>query len=104
VRPQRFRKLALFTLVAFVVAVIAVVMLRRPLQQATGVNADVGPGGRAELVVPDGYKSAAFAEGVAVPRFMAVSPDGTLMVAERGADRILAFPDTDRDGGSSRRS
>ena len=92
----------MFTLVAVVVAVIAVVVLRRPLQQATGVSADVGPGGRAELVVPDGYMSAVFAEGLATPRFMAVSPDGTLMVAERGADRILAFPDADRDGGADR--
>jgi glucose/arabinose dehydrogenase len=101
-RPRRYRKLALFTLVAIVIAVIAVVMLRRPLQQATGVNADLGPGGRAELNVPDGYMSAVFAEGLATPRFMAVSADGTLMVAERGADRILAFPDADRDGGADR--
>lgn len=101
-RPRRFRNLALFALIAAVVAVIAVVGLRRPLQQATGVNADLGPGGRAELVVPDGYTSAVFAEGLATPRFMAVSPDGTLMVAERGADRILAFPDADRDGGAER--
>jgi glucose/arabinose dehydrogenase len=85
-----------------IVAVGAVVVLRRPLQQATGVNADLGPGGRAELRVPDGYMSAVFAEGLATPRFMAVAPDGTLMVAERGADRILAFPDADRDGGADR--
>jgi len=102
VRSRRLRKLALFTLVAVLVAVIAVVVLRRPLQQATGVNADLGPGGRAELVVPDGYMSAVFAEGLATPRFMAVSPDGTLLVAERGADRILAFPDADLDGGADR--
>jgi glucose/arabinose dehydrogenase len=76
------------------------VVLRQPLQRATGINADLGPGGRAELDVPDGYMSAVFAEGLATPRFMAVSPRGTLMVAERGADRILAFPDADRDGGA----
>jgi glucose/arabinose dehydrogenase len=29
---------------------------------------------------------------------MAVSPDGVLFVAERGADRIVALPDDDRDG------
>jgi glucose/arabinose dehydrogenase len=102
VRLSRSQRLGLFTVVLAIVAIVAVVVLRRPLQQATGVNADLGPGGRAELVVPDGYMSAVFAEGLATPRFMAVSPDGTLMLAERGADRILAFPDVDRDGGADR--
>ena len=99
---SRSRRLGLFTVVVAIVGVGAVVFLRQPLQRATGVNADLGPGGRAELDVPDGYMSAVFAEGLATPRFMAVSPDGTLMVAERGADRILAFPDADRDGGADR--
>lgn len=102
VRLSRSQRLGLFTVVLAIVAIVAVVVLRQPLQRATGVNADVGPGGRAELDVPDGYMSAVFAEGLATPRFMAVSPDGTLMVAERGADRILAFPDADRDGGADR--
>jgi glucose/arabinose dehydrogenase len=100
VTRRRFRNLTLFALVAVVVAVAAVVILRRPLQQAMGVNVDFGPGGRAELVVPDGYTASVFAEGLASPRFMAVSPDGALVVAVRGADRILAFPDRDRDGGA----
>jgi glucose/arabinose dehydrogenase len=102
VRLTPFQRLGLFTVVAAIVAIVAVVVLRQPLQRATGVNADIGPGGRAELDVPDGYMSVVFAEGLATPRFMAVSPDGTLMVAERGADRILAFPDADRDGGADR--
>jgi glucose/arabinose dehydrogenase len=100
IRHRRLRNLALFGLVAAIVAVGAVVVLRQPLQRATGVNADLGPGGRAELDVPDGYEASVFAERLATPRFMAVSPDGTLVVAERGADRILAFPDRDRDGGA----
>lgn len=101
-RLRRVRRLGLFTVVLAIVAVVAVVVLRQPLQRATGINADLGPGGRAELDVPEGFMSAVFAEGLATPRFMAVSPDGTLMVAERGADRIIAFPDADRDGGADR--
>jgi glucose/arabinose dehydrogenase len=97
-RTRRFRNLALFALVAAAVVGIVAVALRGPVQRAMGVNVDLGPGGRAELVVPDGYTAAVFAGGLASPRFMAVSPDGDLVVAERGADRILAFPDRDRDG------
>ena len=62
------------------------------------MNFDSGAGGRAELVVPEGYAASVFAEGLAGPRFMAVSPDGVLFVAERGADRVVAMPDDDRDG------
>jgi glucose/arabinose dehydrogenase len=97
---RRLRNVALFALLAVAVAVGTVVVLRRPIEQAAGVSADLGPGGRAELVVPEGYVSAVFAEGLATPRFMAVAPDGSLVVAERGADRIIAFPDRDRGGGA----
>ena len=48
--------------------------------------------------MPEGYAASVFAEGLAGPRFMAVSPDGVLFVAERGADRVVALPDDDRDG------
>jgi glucose/arabinose dehydrogenase len=88
----------LFTLVVSVVAIVAVVSLRGAIQRAAGVNIDLGAGGRAELAVPDGYAASVFAEGLANPRFMAVSPDGVLFVAERGADRIVALPDRDGDG------
>ena len=63
-----------------------------------GVNVDIGSGGLAELAVPDGYEVSVFAEGLAAPRFMDVSADGVLFVAERGADRIVALPDRDGDG------
>ena len=80
------------------VAMAAVVVLRRPIQRAMGINVDLGSGGRAALVVPSGYRASVFAEGLVTPRFMAVSADGTLVVAERGKDRIIALPDRDRDG------
>ena len=63
-----------------------------------GVNVDIGSGGLAELVVPDEYEVSVFAEGLASPRFMDVSADGVLFVAERGADRVVALPDRDADG------
>jgi glucose/arabinose dehydrogenase len=94
----RLRNIALFAVAAVVVLVGVVVVLRRPIEQAAGVSADIGPGGRAELIVPDGYVASVFTQGLQTPRFMAVAPDGTLVVAERGADRIVALPDRDVDG------
>jgi glucose/arabinose dehydrogenase len=95
---RRIRNLAVFAIVAGLVAIVAVVALRPIVQRAMGVNVDIGGGGRAELVVPDGYTAAVFAQGLASPRFMAISDDGVLFVAERGADRVVALPDRDNDG------
>ena len=95
---KRIRNLAVFAIVAGLVAVVAVIALRPAVQRAMGVNVDVGGGGRANLVVPDGFEVSVFGEGLASPRFMAVSEDGVLFVAERGADRVVALPDRDADG------
>jgi glucose/arabinose dehydrogenase len=97
-RAHRLRNLAVFALLMAVVAVAVIVVLRRPIQQVMGVNVDLGPGGRAELVVPEGYVASVYAQGLASPRFMAVAVDGTLVVADPGADRVVALPDRDRDG------
>jgi glucose/arabinose dehydrogenase len=97
-RSRRIRNLALFALLAAVVTIVAIVVLRRPIQQVMGVNVDLGPGGRAELIVPEGYASSVFAQGLASPRFVALAPDGTLVVADPGADRVVALPDRARDG------
>src|SRR5918992_2403559 len=95
---RRIRNLALFGIAALVVLGGLGYLLRGQLSHFRGVNFDTGPGGRAELEVPDGYAASVFAEGLAGPRFMAVSPDGELFVAERGADRVVALPDEDGDG------
>jgi glucose/arabinose dehydrogenase len=99
---KRLRNLALFGTVALLLLIGLtwifrgqLVMLLGPL---IGVNVDGGPGGRAELTLPDGYTANVFAEGLDGPRFMAVSRDGVLYVAERGADRVVALPDHDGDG------
>ncbi|HEX2766474.1 MAG TPA: PQQ-dependent sugar dehydrogenase [Candidatus Limnocylindria bacterium] len=95
---RRIRNLALFAVVAFLVLFGAAYLLRDRIQPLFGVNLDVGGGGRAELSVPDGLTAGVFAEGLRNPRFMAVAPDGTLFVAERAADRVVALPDADGDG------
>jgi len=95
---RRIRNLALFGIGVAAVLAGIVWVFRAELAPALGVNLDAGGGGRAELEVPDGYAASVFAEGLSGPRFMEVSADGTLFVAERGADRIVALPDRDGDG------
>jgi glucose/arabinose dehydrogenase len=73
-------------------------IFRAQLLPLAGMNFDAGPGGEATLVVPRGYAASVFARGLSEPRFMAVSLDGVLFVAERGADRVVALPDADSDG------
>lgn len=97
-RLRRVRNLALFGLAALAVIVGGVWMFREQLAPFLGVNVDTGPGGRATLTVPPGYAASVFADGLANPRFADVSPDGVLFVAERGADRVVALPDENRDG------
>src|SRR5688572_23881720 len=95
---RRVRNLALFGIGAFAVLFGVGWILRAQLAPLWGVNLDAGAGGRAALQVPDGYQAAVFAEGLRGPRFMAAAPDGTLFIAERGADRVVALPDADGDG------
>jgi glucose/arabinose dehydrogenase len=95
---RRIRNLALVGISALVVLGGLAWIFRSQLAPFMGVNFDAGSGGRAELDVPDGYSASVFAEGLSGPRFMAVAPDGTLLVAERGADRVVALPDVDGDG------
>jgi glucose/arabinose dehydrogenase len=95
---RRLRNLALFGLLALGLLIGLAFVFRTQWMGALGVNVDVGPGGEATLSVPAGYVSTTFASGLGGPRFMAVAPDGTLLVAERGADRVVALPDTNRDG------
>ena len=95
---RRILNLALFGIAALAILLGIVWTFRAQLLPFLGVNFDAGPGGRAELSLPEGYRASVFAEGLDGPRFMAVSPDGILFVAERGADRVTALPDDDGDG------
>lgn len=71
---------------------------RGSLLRGAGISFDTGAGGETVLALPDGYDSTVYASGLDSPRFMAIAPDGTLFVAERGADRVVALPDGDGDG------
>ena len=95
---RRARNLLLFGIVVLILVIGLGWTFRAQLAPLLGVNVDAGEGGAAELQLPDGYASSVFADGLDGPRFMDVSPDGVVFVAERGSDRVVALPDADGDG------
>ena len=82
---RRIRNLALAGAVSLLVIIGLGWIFRAQLAPWLGVNVDGGSGGVADLQVPEGYAASVFADGLDNPRFLAVSPDGVLFVAERGA-------------------
>lgn len=54
--------------------------------------------GDAQLTLPAGFRADVFASGLSGPRFMTVGPDGALLVAERGANQIIALRDPSHTG------
>jgi glucose/arabinose dehydrogenase len=95
---KRVRNLILFGLFALILLSGLAWAFRDQLMPLLGVNVDAGSGGETRLQLPDGYAASVYARGLEGPRFMAVSPDGVLYVAERGGDRVVALPDSDGDG------
>ena len=95
---QRVARLSLFGFVVVVVLLGSVWIFREPLLSAVGISFDSGPAGETAVVTPDGFDTKVFASGLDRPRFMAVSREGVLFVAEAGADRVVALPDRDGDG------
>ena len=63
---------------------------------AAAQTAPAVPAVPATLTVPDGFGVSVFASGLAGVRLMAVSPEGTLVVARRA--EVVALPDADGDG------
>ncbi|GIV96447.1 MAG: L-sorbosone dehydrogenase [Herpetosiphonaceae bacterium] len=86
------------TLMLLVLVLLLVIISHRPLLKLVGIALPYGQGGIAEIQVPPGFTVSVYADGLDRPRFMAVGPDGTVYVAERGAGRVVALPDDDGDG------
>jgi glucose/arabinose dehydrogenase len=61
------------------------------------VQPSQGPSPEQPIDLPPGFGISIFAQGLSDPRMMTVGPDGTLYVAERGANRIIRLPDRDGD-------
>jgi glucose/arabinose dehydrogenase len=50
------------------------------------------------VTLPPGFHLDVFASGLGNPRFMALDPEGTLLVSVPGQGRVVALPDRNRDG------
>jgi glucose/arabinose dehydrogenase len=74
----------------------------RPYLAQTNLAILVSPAGLSEVKVPPGFQVERFAAGLQGPRFIHFGPDGSLYVAERGANRIVALVDSNNDGVSDR--
>lgn len=87
-------------LIAGIVLVVLLVvggLLARPFL-AQFNPATIEASGATEPDLPEGFSSTVFASGLDGPRFISFGPDGTLFVAERGANRIVTIADADGDG------
>ncbi len=59
-----------------------------PQSTATVYDTSSVPG----LTLPPGFQMSVYAGGLNVPRFITIGPQGVLLVAERGANRVIALP------------
>lgn len=54
------------------------------------------------LLAPSNVTVSVFAAGLDAPRFFTLTPEGALVVADKGAGKIVLLPDSDRDGVADR--
>ncbi|MBA2286840.1 MAG: PQQ-dependent sugar dehydrogenase [Ktedonobacteraceae bacterium] len=66
--------------------------------QGNGLTATPGSGPLSSITrlhLPPGFKVSVYATGLKIPRFITLGPQGVLLVAERGANRVVAIPPGD---------
>ncbi|HZO72916.1 MAG TPA: PQQ-dependent sugar dehydrogenase [Ktedonobacteraceae bacterium] len=104
---RRLKRWHVILLVLFALLVIAsgiILSQWRTLNAlTTGSNFTGGAAGVAAVRLPSGFHSSVFYSGLASPRLITFSPDGTLFVAERGAGSIVALPDPQHTGKANQR-
>lgn len=72
--------------------------LLQPYLAQTNLKSLISPAGMSKINVPPGFRAELFASGLREPRFIRFGADGSLYVAERGANRIVALADRNHDG------
>ena len=58
----------------------------------------ISPPADARLAVPEGFAVQVWADGLEAPRWLALAPDGSVLLAESRRNRIRRLHDTDGDG------
>jgi glucose/arabinose dehydrogenase len=103
-RQNSIRK-GLIAALGVIVLLLTAACSQATVNQPPAGNPPVTPGGSLTPVsflhLPAGFQATTFTTGLKGPRFITFSPNGTLLVAERGTGRILAFPDPNHSGQTS---
>lgn len=99
-RQRRNWRITLLTLCIIVGLLAGIIYSQRYLLVSllTGTRFVGGNAGIANVHLPKGFTASVFYAGLAQPRFIALSPDGTLFVAERSTGSIVALPDPQHTG------
>lgn len=63
-----------------------------PTQAPGGAAQTPGTSSIPGIKLPPGFQISVYARGLNIPRFMTIGPNGTLLVAERGANSVIALP------------
>lgn len=93
------RRIGLFILISIILlTTIGGLIFYFTIGQQVNFTGFRGDGSVVDLTLPDGFKAEPFAEGLNSPRFMTFGPDGVLVVADRGNDRLVRLPDANNDG------
>jgi glucose/arabinose dehydrogenase len=93
--PRRIKLWHIMALVGLVVILIIAGVLYKKQTQIKNVE---GMAQATGLQLPAGFQANVFYSGLKTPRFITFSPDGTLFVAERGNNAIVALPDPQHSG------
>jgi glucose/arabinose dehydrogenase len=92
---SRWVRILLLILATLVLILLIIFGLLPRLAQRVGVSVPGGSPGPVTLDLPPGFEANIYAQGLDRPRFMAVSPEGVLFVADM-AGRITALPQGSR--------
>ena len=92
---NRKRGCAIFVGSIFFLLLVGALVVWRFASQNVNLETSLSGEGVADVVVPAGFTTTLFATDLNGPRFMTVSPDGVLHVADRRNNRIVALPDDD---------
>ncbi len=102
--PKRRGRVVLIAgIVVLLVAIVVVASQAQNIRSMMGSRIVGGNAGVAQLTLPQGFHSDVFYAGLASPRLITFSPDGTLFAAERGSGSIIALPDADHTGKATQR-
>ena len=95
---KRWQRFGVWAVVLLAASAAGLFAFRKPVLARLGVSLPAGDADVTDVTLPDGFSMTVFAQSLSRPRFMAVAPDGTVFVAELGANRVLALPYGSRGG------